>query len=153
MADVGLTWDPVALAGDAVLSQGDLAGLDDLTTAVVLSLFTWRRANSDDRIPDGTDHPQGFWGDLFAEREGDQLGSRLWLLSREKLTQETMNRAKEYAAEALQWMIDDGVATQIEIQLERQGLHQLAMAITIYRQTSVALVLRFDQVWEGLRHG
>lgn len=36
------------------------ASLDLLTRAVVISLFTWRRAERDDRTP----QPYGWWGHL-----------------------------------------------------------------------------------------
>ena len=153
MPDVGLEWNPTLLSGDAVLSQGDLAELDDLKTSAIISLFSWRRANADDRLPDGSDNPQGFWGDLFADQVNGRTGSRLWLLSREKLTQETLNRAKEYVIEALQWMIQDGVATGIDVQVERHGLHQLSIGIVITRQTGQMITLRFENVWEAIRNG
>lgn len=153
MSDIGLTWDPIMLAGDAVLFMGDLAGLDDLTTSVIISLFSWRRANDDDVLPDESTNRQGFWGDLFADVPHDQLGSRLWLLSREVITQETLNRAKEYAEEALQWMIEDGVASQVQVEVERNGLHQISLGVTIYRTSGGVLPLRFEQVWEGVKRG
>lgn len=37
------------------------ASLDLLTRAVVISLFTWRRAERDDRTP----QPYGWWGDTW----------------------------------------------------------------------------------------
>lgn len=152
MAGIGLLWNAEKLGADAVLKNGDLDELDELNTAVIISLFSWRRANADDVLPDETADPQGFWGDMFATHQGDRLGSRLWLLSREKLTQETLNRAKEYAQEALQWLIEDAVASRVVVDVERKGLDQLALLVTVYRSAGNVAVLRFDQVWEGLRN-
>jgi phage gp46-like protein len=42
-----------------------------------------------------------------------QLGSRLWLLRREKLTTNVAIRAEEYAKEALDWLKGDGVVSDI----------------------------------------
>ena len=61
---------------------------DPLVQAVLISLFSWRRSNDDDgvQIP----YRKGWWGDTFSSISGDQIGSRLWLLQREKLTRETV---------------------------------------------------------------
>lgn len=92
-----------------------LAEDDGLETAVILSLFTDRRAEDDDVLPDGTDDRRGWWGDAYPDIDGDRIGSRLWLLHREKDAQRAVNRAREYADEALRWLIDDGIARQVTV--------------------------------------
>jgi len=79
--------------------------------------------------------------------DGDRIGSRLWLLSREKQVQEVLNRAREYAAEALQWLIDDGIAQDVEIEasFDRPGL--LALLVTITRPPGDAVEFRFSTTW------
>ena len=95
----------------------------------------------------------GWWGDSFAPVEGDRIGSRLWLLARAKLLADTPAKAKEYAQEALQWLLDDGVAAKVDVQAERQGLETLAMRVVIYKTgASVPLDIRFTNVWVFL-HG
>jgi phage gp46-like protein len=119
---------------------------EPLVRAVVISLFTWRRAKADDLLPG--DQRMGWWGDNFAAVPGDQIGSRLWLLSRAKLVPETLARAKEYAEEALAWLVQDGVAARVEVQAERQGLQTLALACRIYKSDGgVPLDIRFTDVW------
>lgn len=128
-------------------------GLDSaqpLVRAVVVSLFTWRRANPDDDLPSGPDHlgRMGWWGDSFAAVPNDRIGSRLWLLSRAKLLPDTAARAKEYAQEALQWLVDDGVAARVEVQAERQGQSTLAIGVRIYKSDgTVPFDVRFTDVW------
>ena len=121
---------------------------DDLPRAVLISLFTWRRANPDDDLPNG--EKQGWWGDTYPEQTSDRIGSRLWLLSRAKLTMETVARAKEYAEESLAWIIEDGAAASIAVVSERQGLDQLALGITITRGDNTKLDIRFTNAWEYL---
>lgn len=118
-----------------------------LIRAVLISLFTWRRANADDPLP-GLDR-FGWWGDNFASEANDRIGSRLWLLAREKMQQTTANRAKEYAEEALEWLINDGVAARVDVEAERQGTDRIALACRIYRTapTGVVLDLRFSDLW------
>lgn len=64
------------------------ASLDFLTRAVVISLFTWRRAERDDRTP----QPYGWWGDTWPAVQNDRIGSRLYLLKRRRMPANTCSR-------------------------------------------------------------
>ncbi len=99
-----------------------------LYRAVLISLFTWGRA----RDGDDTDSKWGWWGDTLATG-GDQIGSRLYLCVRRPLTDSTIRQAEEYAQQALQWMLDDGVASKVEVHAERPegDPNRLDMAVTI----------------------
>ena len=66
------------------------APLDPLTRAVVISLFTWRRAEPDDNA----DVPMGWWGDTWPAVQNDRYGSRLWLLQRSKLTNQLVQTVR-----------------------------------------------------------
>lgn len=90
---------------------------DNLSRAVVISLFTWRRADDSDDY----DHElgkQGWWGDSLNE---DEIGSKLWQLLRSKITSETLLRAQEMADDALQWLVEDGICTEISVSVERDS--------------------------------
>lgn len=100
------------------LAGADLAAGDGLRTAVLVSLFTDRRANDDDVIPDGTDNRRGSWADAWPDDDRDLIGSRLWLLSRDKQLPAVLDRAKKYSEEALAWMIDDWVARAVTVDAE-----------------------------------
>lgn len=120
---------------------------EPLVRATIVSLFTWRRANDDDDLPGS--ELMGWWGDTYADVAGDRIGSRLWLLARSTLTPETLRRARDYAAEALQWMVDDGVATAVAVAVERTGLSSLGIHCLITRSdTGQAVDLRFSDVWK-----
>lgn len=126
-----------------------LASSEPLVRAVIMSLFTWRRANPDDKLP--ADLRMGWWGDNFATVQNDRIGSRLWLLSRSKLLPETVAQAKAYTEEALQWLIDDGVAARIDVEAERMGQQALALASHIYQSDGRPRVdIRFNNVWRFL---
>ncbi|WP_207458661.1 phage GP46 family protein [Azospirillum sp. SYSU D00513] len=126
----------------------DLVQGDPLARAVIMSLFTWRRALPSDALP--ADQRHGWWGDTYPTAQGDRIGSRLWLLSREKLVPDTINRAREYAEEALAWLIEDGVAIRVEVTAERMGLDGLALSCRIWRADGTATALRFSDVWRIL---
>lgn len=99
---------------DLVIENGDLKTGDNLKTAVYISLFTWARAKENDEVLEGNSK-NGWWGDNLSDNHNIKIGSRLWLLKREKITQETINKAVEYSKEALQWMKDANVVSEIEI--------------------------------------
>lgn len=121
---------------------------DPLARAVVISLFTWRRANPDDDLPAGQRH--GWWGDSHATVPGDRIGSRLWLLSRATLTTETIARARYYGEEALGWLTADGLASRVEVAAERFGLDGLALSCRIWRHDGRPVDLRFSDLWKVL---
>ena len=73
---------------------------------------------------------------------GDHIGSRLWLLSREKQLAGVLERARHYAEEALTWLVEDGVATAVQVTATnpRQGWLVLEVTVTLsdtseYRET------------------
>ncbi|WP_328184615.1 phage GP46 family protein [Marinobacter sp. OP 3.4] len=135
---------------DIQLQGGDLVADDGLRTAVVLSLLTDRRANPGDALPDGSDDRRGWWADILARVEGDRFGSRLWLLSREKNLAEVRRRAETYAAEALEWLREDGIANTIEVEAETVATDRLGMKIRIIRTDGQAIEQRFNNLWESL---
>lgn len=92
---------------------------DNLSRSVVISLFTWQRASQSDEVDN--DQRMGGWGDTFAENKGDKIGSKLWLLLRQKVTDETLLRAQEMADDALQWLVEDGICTEISVSVERDS--------------------------------
>lgn len=144
MSDIALSW--AETHGDVQLAGKDLRTGDDLITAVMLSLFTDRRAADDDELLDGSDDRRGWWGDT-AEF---QIGSRIWMLERSKRTQQTLQLAQNYIAEALQWLIDDGVVAAFDIAVEWAPGNQLSAAVTAHRNDGTVEANRFTWAWNGI---
>lgn len=135
---IRLEWNSQAGAAEmALAANGALAGEDGLGTAVILSLFCDRRAEPDDVLPDGADPlfgRRGWIGDaigLGAAPAGDRIGSRLWLLVREKQVEETLRLAEEYSSEALAWLVEDGLAAEVAVSAQWIGLGTMGLAVTI----------------------
>jgi len=154
--DIKISWDNVLMEGDIFFDEDtqDLEKDGGLETAVIISLFTDRKANEDDELPDPNNPDRrGWWGDLVApEVEGDRIGSRLWLLERSKTTEEVIVKAKKYAEEALQWLIDDQVAVKVEVEAERQGpvgQDRLALSVKIFKKDGQEEAFRFDNLWQA----
>lgn len=147
MTDIALIWHPGTSSADIALVRGALAVDEGLRTAILISLFTDARARNDDPLPEEGADPRGWWGNGFAEVDGDQIGSRLWLLAREKVLSNVLERARDYARESLQWLIRDGICTSIDMQVEAQG-NRLAIGVTLARPSGPARQ-RYDFVWEA----
>ena len=144
MSDISTLWDTTR--GDWSLLGADLVGGNDIVTAVLISLFSDREANPDDTIPDGSRDARGWWGD-----DGqDLIGSRLWLIDRAKKTQQTLALAKEYIEEALQWLIDDGVVSKIDVYVEWTRINTLGAQVTVYRPGNPAPIKLATQNVFGL---
>lgn len=145
VADIGLFWGYGS--ADLAIENNDIAQDAGLDSAVFLSLFTDRQANPGDTLPDAQTNRRGWWGDAFPTVDGDKFGSRLWLLSRAKQDAETLNLAKAYSVEALQWMIDDRVSTRIEVATEYVRREVMGITVTIYRPQADPTTFRYNYNW------
>ncbi|EKN6252622.1 TPA: phage GP46 family protein [Yersinia enterocolitica] len=119
---------------------------DNLTRAVIISLFTWRRADPDD----DSEQPMGWWGDSYPTIQNDRIGSRLYLLQRTTLTNKTVELARGYLEQALAWLKDDGVVSRITINVQRRGTEILTAEITLYRNDGSSQLITFDDLWSAL---
>jgi len=145
--DIAIKYNPDRRAYDLTVTGGDLATDEGLETAVLLSLFTDRRAGEADEIPDGTDNRRGWWADAYNSR---RHGSRLWLLSREKELESVLRRAKTYAEEALSWLVTDGVAERVEAEAEHVRRGVLRLYVRVFRGDLDALERHYEYVWNAM---
>lgn len=148
MGDIALYWSKEN-AGDIATSEADLLTDDGLETALIMSLFTDRRVSVDEDLPASETDRRGWWGDVVPVVPGDIIGSRLWLLAREKQLADVITRAKEYAAEAVQWLIDDKVAQRVDVVAESTKPGQLDIQVTVYRPLGDAVQFKFDYAWQA----
>lgn len=149
MTDLALFWNDETFSADVSVKDGDLATDTGLRSAILVSLFTDRRARPDDKLPYEGAERRGWWGDVADEEADDLIGSRLWLLEREKQTSQVVARAREYALEALAWLLRDGVAAALDVTAEVVAPGVLGLAVFVTRPGGPARQ-RFDFVWRGL---
>ena len=64
---------------------------------------------------------------------------------------ETVNRAREYAQEALAWMVTEGVARRVTVQAQVVGADTLGLTIQIERNQGQVLRYGYDLAWQQLR--
>lgn len=151
MSDIRTVYIDMERGADYAIEFMLLAQDDGLTSAVLLSLFTDRRAEPDDVIPGGAEDLRGTWLDAFAGEEGDRMGSRLWLLERAKLLPETVTKMREYCEEALEWMVRDvAKAVIVETWIVRNypaGI--IGAQIDIVKPDGATTRYKFDKLWSA----
>lgn len=134
---------------DLALDQFALATDDGLETAVILSLFSDARALDDDMLPLGQTDRRGWWADAYPATRGDRFGSRLWLLRAAKQLQQSLNLARQYAEEALAWLVADGVAKKVEVEAFIPRDEVMGMTVRIYRPDGTVAPIRFEMLWSA----
>lgn len=119
--NLDIVWDPVNARGDRqITAAGRTSTGNLLRTAVIISLFTDRRAQPDWVPPDrNSDDPRGWYWDTF----GIPIGSRLWQLRRRKIANRNalLLEARDMIQEALQWMQDQQIVSAIAINVQSAG--------------------------------
>ncbi len=149
MGDFALQFDNDTGEVDMVL---DLVTADDVVpdegmrTAIILSIFQSARAAADDDLPAGDGDRRGHWATEFAETEGDEAGSKRWLVARSKNITDIPLLLKEYDEAALQWMIDDQVVSTVDVTVTIEG-DRIVEEVKLGREGLDEVAFRFDHVW------
>lgn len=118
------------------------ADLDDsLARAVVISLFSWHRAEEGD-VYDSV-QKFGWWGDTY---NNYQTGSKLWQYLRSSLTTNNIVEIRECCEEALHWLIDDNIASSVIVTPERNSNSRLDLTINITLKDLSNITYKFEEV-------
>jgi phage gp46-like protein len=144
----------------SLLGDGTLDDTQALCTAVIVALGTDRLADIHDILPDpdSTDRA-GWWGDLDAEEiwDGWPIGSRLWLLKRDKITPSefvggaTIVKVENYIREAIQPFLDRRIGSNMYVEVTRAGREQINALIRIYRGPTLEIELQYQILWDGIK--
>lgn len=150
--DVLVAWDTLSYRGDWTVAAGALGVDPGIESAVLLSLFTDRRASPDFTPNDGTDDRRGWWGDTY---ESVLLGSRLWQLNRAKKSDAgaMLLQVRDYCREALQWLVDSGVAASVSVSTSWLGGSGQVVGIMVAVAQPGGTVTRrqYQWAWGGTR--
>ena len=103
--------------GDIKYVNGQPVMDGGLETAAYISLFTLA----------------GWWGNEFATDENKELGSEYLNITEFPLATSTIRDAEELSADALEWMINSGLADSVETEAEIPNPAQLNTEISIFR--------------------
>jgi len=147
--DIKVSYNNELAEYDIDYSNGDLVIDKTMLTALLISLLTDRRANDDDVLLNEEDK-KGWWGDLL-EEGGSKIGSRLWLL-KGKTDQQSLNQAKEYIKESIQWFVDDGIWQSFTVLTEKSGdpyNQRLNFQIDAHYSNGQLVSYKFKNLWEN----
>lgn len=144
--DAAFAFDIEAGEFDLQIENWDIKLDDGLESAILVSLFTDARVELDE-LDDEKDDRRGFWGDAVDNAAGEVTGSKLWLLDRAKTINENLEIAKEAVEEALQWLVDDGVADSVTVTTEYVNQYTMKIGIVVARPTGPEFVRKYDYVW------
>ncbi|MDO3434322.1 phage GP46 family protein [Rhizobium sp. CBN3] len=151
-----LGWD--GLSGDLILNPlthpaapGDFRAEQGLATQVLISLMTDRRVEASE-LPSGVEN-RGWIGDSFDTAEGETpLGSKLWLLRRSALYEGIEVKAQDYAREALQPLLSQGVVARIDVTATAdRPLKRLDLTVSLYGRDGTKLYdNKFELLWRQI---
>lgn len=116
-----------------------------LETMVLVSLFSDAREDSRD------DDKRGWWGAAVIDKDrlAAPFGSKLWLLAREKQTDETRVKIQEWCFDALRWMIEEGIVDRMEVGAEYFDIGKVLITIDLFRGERDPLTFKFEYLWGG----
>lgn len=147
MADVKIKFKDLIFDISYVL--GGLETEIGLENAVLISLFTDARI-LEEELPKNEIIRGGWFGDAISDYANDRIGSKLWLLDRTSNLKDARNKAEQYAREALDWMIIDGVAQSITVKAFVSNRERIDLDINILKPNERATFFwRFQLFWEG----
>lgn len=128
----------------AIGSDGDFVKTNSFDTALLLSIFCERRA-SETEVPEPS-RRRGWIGNFNNPVE---YGSKLWLLYQARLTNSTVNRARDYLQQCLQWLVDFGYLRSVVVTTERNDdLTGVIAQIRLERFNSEVEYLNYT-LWEN----
>ncbi|HAN2125662.1 TPA: hypothetical protein J8062_003439 [Escherichia coli] len=138
--------------------QGELAGKVGSTPGYLRLVFNGYKkasfvlAKKLEQCTSGAITKSDLRPDTWPAVQNDRYGSRLWLLQRSKLTNQLVQTVRGYIRECLQWMIDDGVVSRIDLDIRRTGINELGNSITLWRRDGPVMI-SFDDLWSAITHG
>ena len=130
---------------DLVVEGNSFASAGGFETAIPVSLFTDARAPS--ALVAEPQNRRGWIGNLLTASTMRQLGSILWTLDQARITQETLNVARLAAQDAFQWMVEDGVALSVFVNVARAPRGAVQIIISITDTSNV--VNRYQTLWRA----
>lgn len=123
-----------------------------LQASVWVSLFTDTLADAADMTPDLGSDRRGWWADSGLA-PAQRMGSLIWLHMRERRNEATRISIERAARVSLQWLIDDGVASDVTvvasfIDLPRDALR---LDVILTEPNGVRRDWKVDLLWAGAR--
>ena len=143
--DIGLFLNQDNIYDIQIGSNGDLVPVYGMETAILMSFYCERRADSSEVA--NPIYQRGWWGNQFSENTGYEIGSKNWLLYQSRNVPETATRATLYNQEAFQWMVEDNLLDSVQVSTI-QTTNNIRINIDFIRTTNVDFTESFN-LWQN----
>ena len=144
MQDVLIKMDENGLY-DLQISGADFESAEGFESAVPTSFFSDSRASSV-QVQEAQSR-RGWVGNILTVDIDRELGGLLWILDQARINDDTINFARNYARDSLQWMIDDGIARNIQVIVEKEGTSKIEIYTNIINIDNT--VTKFVTLWRS----
>jgi phage gp46-like protein len=114
----------------AIGADGDLVADDSFDTDILASILSDRRADAS-QIAE-PQRRRGWNGDANAVLAGYLYGSLAWLFEQARLTNTVISDLQDVIQDSLQWFIDLGYATRIDVVASKSGTTSVNLDIKFY---------------------
>lgn len=130
---------------DLVIDGSDFSSAEGFETAIAISLFTDSRAPAV-QVQEAQKR-RGWVGNILTAIASRELGGLLWILDQTRITEDTLNFAKSFAQDSLQWLIDDGLVRSVSVSVSMSGVRGISIFTDI--TTIENTVLRYVSLWRS----
>ena len=125
-------------------STGDISTGGTLDTSILMSIFEEVRASASE-IPESNKR-RGWIGNESSP--GFQQGSKSWLFEQERVTGSVLAELGVIIRNGLQWLIDDNIAVNVEVEQPFLRNGKVCVYINLGRDGS-PIDRRFFELWEN----
>ena len=140
--DVRITQAATGIWDLSLNSEGDLENGDFLDSSLLYAILGERRA-SESEVPI-SENRRGWIGN---EGKLFENGSKIWLFEQSRLTRSILNDIQSAALDALSYLIDDGLATNVETTATIQN-RVVILQVDIF-VTPSKVETRFFELWNN----
>lgn len=127
--------------------RGDLLTTESLENTVAISIGTYARERNLGNVANLKPNVGGWWGDALDEN--GTLGGYLYEAFPGKLTESTADDIETLAGEALQWLVDDGVAKSVNCDASISDGEILILNVMIERPEGENEAFLFELNWSA----
>ena len=129
---------------DVDFQNGDFVGEEGLETMVLMCLF------SDQWVAKESSYNGESRGFFAEEAIGYNLGSKLWQLDRSKLDKTTLSLFAQYAKEALEPLVHEGIYDRVETYAQKgEDKNRLDFFIAGYRPDGEIDQYKYKLLWDS----
>ncbi|NRA86269.1 MAG: phage GP46 family protein [Rhizobiales bacterium] len=145
---IDTVWNAKLKAFEWVIADKMLLHENALYTAIILCLFTDKRAPEGMNIPDGTSNKRGFWGDSVLLDGEFEIGSFIWTLRRAALDDDLEVKAIDFTVLALQPLLDQKVVADLKVLVTAdKANNQLIININAFNTKDNKPISRAFDIW------